>query len=1101
MSIIKIFDKPKEHPKVRPVVMNTRRGVHFEKFEDNPIFGLCSKLATYNTRAGILLDEKGEFRRLYHQFGRFLPRTTFKKFKLLTTSEWRSLQDTWIAIMQTVTLNRSFDPLLEDWKLFNSIRTYKLWFVTNILTVTKSKLIDGQRRLIGFKDSITSFGRKAKNLASWLSWYSSGLKTNSRPKPISSFIGWNHQRSEPTLPWLSGHLSKWREPYFRTTTSDLVNFVQIRTFGRALPVPGGNFLREQIQDSISDLSNQTVLSQDVLDAFSSYGNALSHRLGGYLPTHTHISVSTTSCSTHARSQGGKAARVREIIDDLKLLSFHSICSIDSIYVPNGPVYPVKFIELLDRNKVFYDIFGNRLIGSDWLSNPAVYKEIYSDGFDKPEVRDDLTHKLKLLDVFYQAKSNLPNIKNVQGSLNVFLSELDRQTDNDIVLPNNLGKVLLFHSITKYYGYHTIMKYLTYRSPKFWILHPKSGERWLPLWTKPHNSNELLAGVEPEIPPMTRLTVLAEPGMKTRDVTICDVELNIIQQSARFMFEPILTKDPRARIGLVRANKMWDLLKFLQSLKINSKLDITLVNLDYKNATNKMLHSLIQAIWEGLLRRVPTSHPIWLLVPITWSKRTIVPDLNFSDNQPFVSVSGSLQGEPLSFLTLTAYNLILDDIVNHTVRLGLPLYSEIRESLISIPLTGICGDDLTEVVIGSTISKHLCKYIDPRLKTTYKQVDLFSQLIRLVISDSGMAVSPGKDNDSKEVMVFCEDFILCKKGNEFYEFEYLDTIKGRLLSPSSREMTDRKIAALSRGRMVSGQLSWYPNLFYKEYIISLYNNMVRNIHGRDFFSHDYPFHLPPSCGGLGLPINWQDVPHKEQKYIKYVVWLTSQPKTYENISKFLTLRSINGQNRYGIVPPGIQSELIASITGFPVTETFIKEKVVERNTVYSSKFVQELYEERTKQTLSASTYTGRVPYDLIQSAAYILGFVDIWSALDLAERSVTFNALLQNEVKPKKVEYFTSQIRRMNRKWSKIESVDSINYHDCDTSEVHSMEDLDWRCRTYLSGFILREDVYDLISRQGPSLQFDLKRRDIPPSPQFRVKRKVYAVDLMDNTIE
>jgi len=1058
---------------------------------DNPIFGLCQRLSTYRLEKGRIYDPKGKRSRLFNMIGYKLPRTVFNKLKNLTSDQWKSMEDSWIALMMTVLINREFQPELVDQRLIASVRATKLWFICFVLRHLTLKFKGGVH-LIGFDDRMTSVNGMLKGLATWMQWRAMDYPLNSLPKEFPALKGWDHSRHMPTLPWFSGHLSRFRLIIVSTTISDeeIVNLCQMRTFGRALPVPRGKVLKENLLDVSSILSTEKSIDPIVLQRFTEFSYYLGRKLGvEKLPRTTHISVSTTGTYTHSQSKGGKASRAREILDDFSKLSPQAVLAYDTyMSVPTAAGYQSIRTEArtalnatLMGYDCLYDILGLRIFSSEWIqmAGPFAFGELrklnpktgqYEPVPSTIPVRTQdgklvQNYKFGLMEFAYQSLSE----RTSQKEFKRFFDSLELDFDISSI-PPQVGLVLLNISLSRYWKH--IISISRYR-PDYWILHPRSGDRWIPLWIKPITDfSDLIPHIG--IKPVVWLTTLAEPSNKTRSVSKCELEMNILQQAGRFMLEPILAKDPRARIGLVSTNKMWDLFKYLEKHKLLVGQGLIAQSSDFKSATDHMALSLIQAMWTGFLATVPTNHPIWKIIPFVWVRRHIECDEQIlKEKKEFDSHCGSFQGEPVSFLTLTLYNLVVDEMTNYYSTLNVNLYSPVTVDLRVHTVTAITGDDVVSL-------------------RTEKAVRTF----RRIVIDSGMVLSPGKDGDSKRLMIFCEDHVLINYEHLYMKFTYIDVIKCRLLTTMGRLHADHRVAILSKGRMLQNQLNYFDSDRLKRITTVVYNNILDRHYSGQISSLRLPIHLPPSCGGIGLPILWSDLPDWEVVYVKYVVWLTSQPRTVENLIAFLKMRDLNQRVKYGIKVGPVPHLFLKSLTDFVDAGVYSGlPDVLWKNRIYSEDYVRNLIEDITRDKVPVSPYTGKISYDALCNQAHIFGFVDMWSAFDLIERFLVFQQLLEEVQKPE-VRTLNQWIRRSTRFWKK--ALKSADISSTDVSMIKNDQDLDWRCRTYMKGFVLRDGVFDLLGRSGPTLQFSITNRKPPPTPQ-KVARKVliYTSDLAE----
>jgi len=237
--------------------------------------------------------------------------------------------------------------------------------------------------------------------------------------------------------------------------------------------------------------------------------------------------------------------------------------------------------------------------------------------------------------------------------------------------------------------------------------------------------------------------------------------------------------------------MWSFLKFLASRNKTGK--IFGQSTDYSASTDYIYLSVIETIWRGFLSNVDKRHPFLVFQELIWCPRNLEIDKPF---ERFVTLGdkthkrGSFMGEPLSFMTLTLINLIINEISEFYFRVGRPLWSGIDHYIECRDPIGICGDDFVSV-------RHDAGRI---------------RIFNTVALEVGMKLSRGKDFQSGRVLIFCEDHIIVifDPAANTIRFEYVDVVKSRLFTTMCRQHSDNRSSVLGKGRMLGNQLDYFPS---------------------------------------------------------------------------------------------------------------------------------------------------------------------------------------------------------------------------------------------------------------------------------------------------
>jgi len=934
---------------------------------------LCCKLSTYRLygdkvfipyNPGVNRYTFGKLS-LYQTFGRYLPPRIRKDFSNLPKILWDKLEGAWLANMLTILLNEEIDLTVVDWSLIESIRSYKRWFVIFSLKnayvgIRRKKKVPfpfGKRRyrvivtrqmnLPGFRKLLSGL----KTFSAWLQFSALCSDLNSRPKELPWFPGWDSNLKLPKLPWYpkTGQYSKFRnliDP-FDKDLSTIRLILQMKSFGRALPCPTTETCRDALKECVNVLTVSKDLPDQVLDTFRIFSGKLADHLGvGEAPRATHVSVSTSACCGSTTSEGGKANALRSTLD----LNSN----------PNDWFFYNEGIVETPQDNLF-DCWGrNCLTTSVLLSHPKldvtnmIWSCFYRNSTDIGVIRQ--RGPIKPMDVTIGSR-NRPHVyirhneavyprprRDLLATLGWRHAELFNGELGEISLLLSSGESLSYGKFD--------------RKPDLFLVNSKTRLR-LPLW----KSTDPVTFI-PVTPPECELLVLAEPGAKCRPLTKNRTWLTLIFQSMRFQIEPIVARDGRARIGLRHTNKMWDFLKYLRKSKFGP--GAIAQSTDYSAATDHLDLKLIFSIWQPFVARLPKTHPFRVYSKLIWSNRKLIVP-KYITNDDITHRCGSFMGEPLSFITLTLYNLLLEEITNHYWLSKEIPWSPPRIITLGKSPCAICGDDLAAI------------------RYSMDHVELFNKLVR----ESGSKLSPGKDGKSYRVLIFTEDHLLI---DENVDFIYVDVIKARLLTRVVRQHSDNRSSILGKGRMLSNQLDYLENTGYSARVMQIYS-YIRNLEYKDYFTIcKYPWFLPPILGGAGIPVD--KIPEWGQPYLKVISdWiLTSDWLT------LLKLKGLNSPDSKGItVDETVLRLLTQQLKNFKIFE-----KVENFNptapsrsslfSVFSDKAVFKYLEDKGAD-MPPDPYEGRTSRDLVSDVARRYGFLPFSEYISQIERGILFNEFI------------------------------------------------------------------------------------------------------------
>jgi len=884
-------------------------------------------------------------------------------FKDLPERKWKHLSEMWIANMHTILLNWDFRPDLRDLSLLKAIQTYKVWFLKFILQSDKN---------------YSTFGKALKTIANWMQWCALDCPENEVPRSIAFFKLWSHRWARPIFPWFGGHLSSYRDIAIRCGRTSLKAFpfipnnaisdrevtilCQMRTFGRALPVPTPDVCVESIKEVISVLTTEKAFNKDLDRAIRIYITEKYTRMGiDTMPQDTHLSLRQSGEYSCTQQDGGQAESIRVMLTPFQQ-------KWESLYVESHPDLPFRqFSDVLEDEdpdgsfEGLFDPFGQLMVDSSinlWGKDITIFDGLYCTS----AIRKGQKLASKVLN---QELSN-------------------RQA----------GKVILLAAVCD------SLSYGRFEPEPHGYIRIKNWNTRIPYWTAPVETIYIV-----ERGPLARLTSLAEPGFKARSLSINEAWLQIIFSTIRFPIESVAARDARARIGLAFTNKLWNFLKYLE--RIPAYKVFFGQSTDFKSATDHISLWVIKALWEPKCQLVPKTAPMSVYQKLIWAPRTlevsgefrkkISPDLDLTHR------CGSFMGEPLSFISLTDINLFIEDMsgffyyYNHSILdWGIPIDN--RCVIISNPCA-ITGDDV------AAIRFHLER----------------SRLHRQVARDSGMILSSGKDGDSTRVLIFCEDHILinCKdsQNGERKRLQFVDVIKSRLLTTMSRNHADGRAAIFGKGRMLGQQLAWYSNPMIRLISLEIFFEIFEKKYLNVFRAWMLPYFLPPNCGGLGIPIS--KIPSWGYKYINYIMSIQSDWKEF--VSFIWRCRHLTSRNSWGWDDhPRAINLAITELAGLKRSLEPIEPKNTTR--IYSLDQVASILRE-DGFVIPLDPYTQGPDFEQVKVFAVSHGYIELDQLVDQYERVLAFQEALSNKI-TRCDKTLVLWSRRSARFWGKIRPKDS-----------------------------------------------------------------------------
>jgi hypothetical protein len=623
---------------------------------------------------------------------------------------------------------------------------------------------------------------------------------------------------------------------------------------------------------------------------------------------------------------------------------------------------------------------------------------------------------------------------------------------------NLGLLLLYIAAGKaakqgYYATESGIKV----EPAFLLLSP-TGEVY-PLFREDQMRFHLI--YHPIVLPQTELTCLAEPGAKTRPLGKNQTWFTLVCRAMRFMAEPILARDGRARIGLRSTNKMWTFLKFLsRNLEGSSRFpDPVCQSTDYKSATDLIPLQVIEAMWTGFLRGLPKRHPFWVFFNLVLCRREISVDPRYSEavtdliGESFRHERGSFMGEPLSFLTLTLENMVIEEMTMYYSTIPVELWTTPVIQLQHRDPCCICGDDVAA------------------LRQSLAVILLFRRIFQAL----GWKAS-WKDLVSRRILIFCEDHVLLEGHLRDIKVSYIDVIKSRLLTTMSREHSENRSSILGKGRMLSNQLGYFNDRLFKTAVISYYSLIFNRAYQYSVLGKlTLPFYLPPSGGGIGFPVLDTLLPGWMWPYIGYIYEILSISDFRERFLKLEALSSLNTRLKKGISSPDKVRILVKETARFRYKEEGLLGPLQPHaDVVYDDAFIIS-YLNTHGTEVPLDPYGNKFDFSSLENEASVHGFVPFTSFSDEVERVLNFRAFFSGR-KVREQRTFNQWVRDSARFWRKnLPKGRLISLGNLGRERFTKMVDLEKAIQRANSGWIyIGEDpMCQTLINSGPSLKFRL----------------------------
>jgi hypothetical protein len=875
-----------------------------------------------------------------------------------------------------------------------------------------------------------------------------------------------------TFVWFGGHLSHYRKLDRKLSDDDMVALAQIRTFGRALPCPTRSMCRADLIDQIKVLTTEREVSPIWLKYVEISATRLSRLWNVHqMPLHTHFSVSTSGCVEVSSVNGGQAGYYRSTY-----VPWASV-DIESTYVvfldEMGKFNPRRVIPVLNLVECFKkkprlltkltDAFGNYVFPT-------------YEGFSFELVSDASDGRFGPLYEYLYRGYAFTKRRN-------FAEELFKGR----TLPNEIGYMLLLLATAESYLQGHFEDLDGNIVPPTCVLKTSfQGKPFpdIPLW----NAGTILR-YKVVIPPLVKLTCLAEPGAKTRPLGNNQCWFLAITRNMRFMFEPVMARDGRLRIGLRSTNKMWSFLKYLQKRK-NSSTGEWCQSSDFKSSTDYIPLSLIKAMWKGFTHDVHPSHPFMVYFDLIVSNRRLslldfrevnellTDDMSSEERISFHHRCGSFMGEAMSFMTLNGVNVIVDDISDFLFLNGCnptslnasehcrggwhPLQSKMIDLLEMFqtgeintpePAAG-CGDDWAAFK----------RYLNNIL------------LWKDVAIQLGMVFS-WKDGISRRVLIFCEDHAIVREDGKIV---YIDVIKSRLLTTMTRQHSDNRSSILGKGRMLRNQLDYFENNALKSSIMTVYDEIFSRVYKMTLEEAGIPVWLPPACGGLGYPLLESEIPSHGWKYIQHIFSILEVPDKLERAHLLYELKVLNLPQKKGIQNWDQSLEIFSKLLKdfeFHQYDGNLENQVISEKLIYDDNFVKDVLHLMGRDVPKDPYDPSKYDFDSLKSEAALIGFIKIDEFLGEIERSCNFQEFLSKET-VRQQRTLARYFRDSSKYWRRVGIPPNLRgkgITKADCPSFKSFVDLEKKCLFHLNGWIMVSNTTIGMFNSFPTLKVDFRQ--------------------------
>jgi len=562
--------------------------------------------------------------------------------------------------------------------------------------------------------------------------------------------------------------------------------------------------------------------------------------------------------------------------------------------------------------------------------------------------------------------------------------------------------------------------------------------------------------------------LEEPGWKVRPLTKNLSFVTLLQSLIRHPMAESIGSDNRVGLGLKSSYVLWDFLKLIKGKNFNKKWYF--ISTDLKSATDLIPHDVLKAIWDGALPNMGISagkHPLYTLINMIMLDHELLwtPDGPAGPRIRGDHACGSFMGEPVSFMGLSLYNLCVSEIAAFYCLNRLDLERR-------YPLDGFrhCGPLPTG---------YICIVGDDRFEFT-DLPGMFPILNKIYLA-SNAKPSPGKNTVSAFHGILAENHVFFDGSN----VKYLDTIKSKLLTPSTRFHSDNQSSILGKGATLWQQLVWFEQTM--RYCSSSAGHSARliytNMMVKGFYPKDIkkalrlPITLPTSVGGVNFPVPFSRAISYHGWELDFLWWITHSSPIEIFFEYAASIRDISSVRRralktdpYSKIWKSNFSSLVSS-QDLRISEVFDPK---DRDKLYTLRSVLEHVQGR--YPIPVSQVTGQPQVNLTIDYVYkTFGFLPVETLVDLWERQTTFTKAFTEGVSQQEKLSFHKYVNNLERFWRDAK-------RECGglTMESHrftSMDNVHWDFSQRMRTFIHRDKCGGGRLSSAATLFVRLLRRD------------------------
>lgn len=721
-----------------------------------------------------------------------------------------------------------------DNELYSCVLKFKKWFVSNYF---RGLYIDERGKPHAPNHSKTV--SLIKKLSAWVSYYSAfSPERNIRPKVIAPIPG-GSENGFQILPLFGGHLAEWARPWLlKPKKHNVFVMSQMLSFSRALPTPPKEELDRVSFETIDHLTSTPSVGAKLVELYEEATTFLTSIMDR-MSTRSHCSITSSGSYEHTSEEGGNAMTVTSGVRELLGKNLQEI-----------------FVENPDCD--LFDPFGRKVLSRDLIN--SLWEYPIPIGYFL--YRDFVNHHQGLVSKVLPAHANKLGLWSVtthkgKDTMSSWVppkehgvnKEIVREQGDDGLLYNHLlGEEVLLWAFTCALAYGKFSRdpvsinIALFRDGLFPIT-----------W-------------EQSVPVPCQFMALAEPGWKSRPLTKNCAWVNILQSSLRHAIDESISGDPRIGLGLTSAYALWDALKRAKNRAYDPS--YYALNTDLEQATNRLPHEIVEAIWRGMYKGlgvIGTPHES------LWGFSNLSHEIHVRrglEEDVYPHTCGTLMGEPTSFAVLSLYNLCTAHIASVMSKCE---YKEPED----VPAGDLCYDFRSvsfDVIIGDDMLRFTN---EPRLADLTRKLHVLTNARHSV----------GKDTISTCHLSIAENHCWFN-GQVLNQACYLDIIKSRLLTPSTRFHAESQSSIIGKGKQLSQQLSWYSisNKSFGERVSKLlrgvYDNIVRDLTSETMYLQleNLPACFPPNFGGIGFGVT-PDIYELKRRYpfeINFIIYLLKAP---------------------------------------------------------------------------------------------------------------------------------------------------------------------------------------------------------------------------------